>query len=229
MRKLPVNTRRSNGFTLLEMVLALTVFILLAAAVFGIILGVLKGTASLHDNQYQRDQIAALNDYIKKKMESIPATGMLISYQRGTGDGLAQNGVVISGGEGITIIDAMLQANGLYTLRSGYLPLEGLQVPGKPAPLPSLIPQIMNAMDHESFSWMPLIKDVKTLHWKFEDFNTGLWADKWDNGNNKPNMIEFSMQFAGDSSPTIMDFWLPPLTPVTLALPQTQTTTVHGP
>ncbi len=86
--------RRAGGFTLLEMVITLGIFILLATAVFGLMTGVLESTSTLQDNQNHHDQIVALNAYLKNKLTSMPAVGTLVSYQRGTGDGLLQNGIV---------------------------------------------------------------------------------------------------------------------------------------
>jgi len=119
MRTTPLRSvpGKTAGFTLLEMVITLSIFILLAAAVFGIMTGVLQGASSLQDNQNRRDQIAALNAFLKKKLGEMPAGSALISYRRGDGEGLAQNGIIL-GQESLAVaIDAKVQANGYYTLR----------------------------------------------------------------------------------------------------------------
>jgi hypothetical protein len=59
-----------------------------------------------------------------------------------------------------------------------------------------------------TLAWTPLLGDIKTLDWKFLDFNTTLWVELWGS-TTKPNLVEFSMQPAGDLQPTTMDFWLP--------------------
>ena len=67
-------------------------------------------------------------------------------------------------------------------------------------------------------NWTPLIRDVKQINWKFEDADTSQWVDLWSNNSVKPNLVEFSMQVAGDLQPSTMDFWLPRITPVTLTI-----------
>ena len=55
--------------------------------------------------------------------------------------------------------------------------------------------------------------DVKTLDWKFLDFNQTQWVELWSSGT-KPNLVEFDMQPSGDLIGTTMDFWVPKIDPV---------------
>lgn len=198
--------RRAGGFTLLEMVITLGIFILLATAVFGLMTGVLESTSTLQDNQNHHDQIVALNAYLKNKLTSMPAVGTLVSYQRGTGDGLLQNGIVYGLATQASAIDAKPQANGYYLLRlTTYIPPTG---PGQlPQDARQVLLQAVTA-DDPTLVWTPLITDLKTLDWRFLDFNATLWVDIWGSAS-KPNLVEFSMQPAGDLQPTTMDFWIP--------------------
>jgi prepilin-type N-terminal cleavage/methylation domain-containing protein len=68
-----------SGFTLLEMMITLAIFILLAAAVFGLLSGVLQSTATLQDNQNSKDQSAALNAFLKKRLGEMPVSSSLVS------------------------------------------------------------------------------------------------------------------------------------------------------
>jgi hypothetical protein len=52
------------------------------------------------------------------------------------------------------------------------------------------------------------VGDIKTLDWKFLDFNQTVWVDVWSSST-KPNLVEFTLQPADDLQPTTMDFWLP--------------------
>jgi prepilin-type N-terminal cleavage/methylation domain-containing protein len=207
----------AGGFTLLEMMITLTVFVLLAAAVFGILTGVLQSTSTLQDNQDRRDQVAALNAFLKKKLGEMPAAGTLGSYQRGNGEGLAQNGILFGTRNFATVIDADLQANGYYALRLTTFTTEAGS--NQPQDARQVLLQAVTTND-PTLVWTPLMGDIKILDWKFLDFNSTVWVDLW-NGSNKPNLVEFSMQPAGDLQPTTMDFWVPKIEPVTVnAQPQ---------
>ncbi len=189
----------------MEMMITLAVFILLAAAVFGLMTGVLQSTSTLQDNQNRRDQVAALNAFLEKKLGGMPAAGTLSSYQRGNGEGLVQNGIIFGTANLATAIDAKAQANGYYTLRLATFMTEAGQ--GQPQDARQVL-QKAAATDDPTIGWTPLIGDIKTLDWKFQEFNATLWVELWS-GSAKPNLAELSMQPAGDLHPTTMDFWLP--------------------
>ena len=195
----------TNGFTLLEMMITLAVFVLLAAAVFGLMSGVFQSTSTLQDNQNRRDQITALNFYLRKNLGEMPAASYVISYQRGDGEGLVQNGIVFGTKNQATAIDAKVQGNGYYTLR--VTSLANVVANGQPQDARTTLQQLVTT-DDPTLAWTPLIQDVKTLDWKFLDFNATVWVELWSS-TTKPNLMEFSMQTAGDLQPSTMDFWLP--------------------
>ncbi len=210
-----------RGFTLLEMMITLAIFILLAAAVFGIMSGVLQSTSSLQDNSNRRDQIAALNAYLKNKLGTMPAASSISSYQRGDGEGLTQNGIIFGSANVASAIDAKVQSNGYYTLRT--TTLNSVTVNGLPQDARTSLQQIVTT-DDPSANWSVLIRDVKTLDWKFQDFNVTQWVELWGSPS-KPNLVEFTMQTAGDLQPTTMDFWIPKLEPISVQIappPSTQ-------
>ena len=187
--------------------ITLAIFILLAAAVFGLMTGVLQSTSSLQDNQNRRDQLGALNAFLKNKLYAMPAAATVLSYQRGDGEGLVQNGIIFGTANLARAIDAKVQANGYYALRlATYTTTAG---PDQPQDARQVLQQAATT-DDPTMTWTPLIADVKTLDWKFLDFNTTVWVDLWSN-TAKPNLVEFTMQTAGDLQPATMDFWLPNL------------------
>jgi len=204
--------QRARGFTLLEMIITLTIFLLLASAVFGILMAVLESTATLQDDQNHKDETAALHAFLKKKLGEMPVSSSITSYQRGNGEGLVQNGIVFGTAELASVIDAKLQANGYYTLR--YTTLTEGVVGGVQQDARTILTQSVST-DDPTLVWTPLITDVKTLDWKFLDFNQTIWVDLWTSTAN-PNLVEFTMQPSGDLQADTMDFWLPKIDTITL-------------
>jgi prepilin-type N-terminal cleavage/methylation domain-containing protein len=202
------NHRPVRGFTLWEMVVTLTVFLLLAGAVFGIVAGVLQSGSALQDNQNRRDELMALQAFLKKNLGEIPGQSVLVSYRRGTGDGLVQNGIIFGPVNYLTAIDAKVQPNGLHTLR--------LATFSSGAETVNAYTVFRNAVtsDDDSLHWVVLLHDVQHLDWKFQELNSPQWETEWDNALTKPNLVEFSLQIAGEGGGAVMDFWVPPLTPV---------------
>jgi len=211
--------KRKRGFTLMEMMMALAIFILLSATVFGIIVGTLKSTSTLQDNQSHRDQMPALNAFLKKQFEEIGAQSFLVSYRRGDGEGLEQNGVAFGGTGGATVIDAKAQPNGYYSLRLSEIRFEGLSYSNGTF-IGFKLPQGVVSSDDTDIEWTPLIRDVRHIEWKFQDANSDLWFKEHINLGAEPNFVELSIQLAGDLQPTTMVFWIPRYWPVALTLPQ---------
>jgi prepilin-type N-terminal cleavage/methylation domain-containing protein len=205
--RLIISREKKAGFTLLEMVITLFVFLLLAAAVFGLMSGVLQSTGSLQDNQNRHDQVVAFTAYLKKRLYEMPSGSSLVSYQRGDGQGLTQNGIVFGTASLARAIDATAQANGYYTLRTTSLAVT--PAPDQPSDARQVLLSSVTS-DDPTLVWTSLMSDVKTLDWKFLDNNQTVWVELWSSPA-KPNLVEFSMQPAGDLQTTTMDFWLPPI------------------
>ena len=213
-KKFVVKSSQPAGFTLLEMMITLAIFILLAAAVFGILTGVLQGTSTLQDNQNHKDQTAALDAFLKNKLGGMPVSSTIASYQRGDGEGLVQNGIIFGTAQLASAIDAKVQPNGYYTLRLATFTagvVQGVQQDAR-----QLLQQAVTT-DDPTLAWTPLIADIKTIDWKFLDFNQTVWVELWTSPAN-PNLVEFSMEPAGELQPVTMDFWLPKIDTINLSV-----------
>jgi prepilin-type N-terminal cleavage/methylation domain-containing protein len=235
----PRSLSRARGFTLLEMVIALSIMLLLFAAAFEIMTGVFQSSSTLQDNQNHRDEIVALGAYLKNKLGGMSVQSVFISYRRGDGEGLVQNGIVLGDADMATAIDAKVQPNGFYTLRLVTVSFDSLlkeyaTFTAKPAIntagmtqdqqtnlVASTLTQLVT-QDDPSLQWVPLIRDVQHLDWTFQEYNVTKWDIYWP-GPGKPNLVQLTLQLAGDLRPDTMDVWIPSLVPVSLAAPQTTT------
>ena len=208
-------TAPAGGFTLLEMMITLAIFILLAAAVFGMMTGVLQSTSSLQDNQNRRDQIVALNAFLKNKLggharrkhaQFLPARrrrGLdakrhhLRQHQLGHGDrrqGAAQR---------------------LLHPAPGHLCDRGRARPAPGCATGSFSKRVTT--DDPTLAWTPLITDSRRStgnSWISTSTALGRSLEQ----STKPNLVEFSMQPAGDLQPTTMDFWVPKIDPISVSI-----------
>jgi general secretion pathway protein J len=205
---------RRRGFTLLEMMITVSVFLILAVMIFDLMSGVLQGASALQDNQSRSDQVSSLYAFIKNKLTMMPARSTVTSYSRGDGEGLIQNGIIFGNTNLATAIDGKIQPNGLYLLRltsfasdaSAQEPQDARQVLTQAA-----------STDDPTLVWTPLIKDVKTMDWKFQDASLVQWDDTWTAGST-PNLIEFTLQAPGDTQSTTMDFWVPKINAISVRI-----------
>jgi prepilin-type N-terminal cleavage/methylation domain-containing protein len=215
------NERNPSGFTLLEMMMTLAIFVLLVAAVFTLMSGTLASANTLQQNQFRNDETSALTAYLKRQLTSLPVASTIVSYQRGDGEGLVQNGLVFGTVNSATAIDATVQPNGYYTLRVATL-TTGASTGGEvQTDARQTLMQSVTTND-PTLVWTKLMSDVKTVDWKFLDFNQTVWVELWSSGT-KPNLVEFDMQPAGDLNPTTMDFWIPKIDPVATGNARTRT------
>jgi prepilin-type N-terminal cleavage/methylation domain-containing protein len=204
--------RSKRGFTLFEMVITVVILLVLAGMVFVLMTGILTSAATLEDNQNRNDQLTALDDFIKTKLMSLPARSTIASYARGDGEGLVQNGIIFGNTNLATAIDGKIQPNGLYLLRlTTFATTENSQ---ESQDARVTLTQAVTT-DDPTLTWTELIKDVKTMAWKFQDPTQVQWDTAWT-ANNTPNLIEFDMQGGGDRLPTTMDFWVPKINPISV-------------
>jgi prepilin-type N-terminal cleavage/methylation domain-containing protein len=207
-----------GGFTLIEMIITLCVFVMLAASVFGIFSATLESAGALRDNQNRQDQVEALAAWLEQSFLAMPANGTLVSYHR-DGRPFRVSGIIWGSGSDLQALDLQMQANGNYTLRLATYALADSSSPGDQASnvtatagyspaLARFQTQVFN--DDAALTWRPLVRDLKSADWRFRTLNSTDWQDTFSNG--KPVLTELTFQPAGTSSAIVDDFWIPPTT-----------------
>jgi prepilin-type N-terminal cleavage/methylation domain-containing protein len=204
----------AKGFTLIEMIMTLCIFLLLAAAVFGIFSATLESSSSLQDNESRSDVTQALSGWLRQSLLDVPGTGTVASYRR-PGIPFHVTGIVWGAGDDLQALDLQPQNNGEYTLRlAGYQPPPGAGtgVNGAVNSAASLSQFIaLLVRDDPALSWRPLVRDVKSADWRFRVTGVPDWQDTASG--QKPLLAEFTFQVAGASGPASDDFWIPPTLP----------------
>jgi prepilin-type N-terminal cleavage/methylation domain-containing protein len=206
-----MNARLSHtrgGFTLIEMVITLCIFVMLAAAVFGIFSATLESVGSLQDNQNHEDRAEALGAWLKQSLLALPADGTILSLHR-DGAPFQVADVIWGDDRELRALDLHLQANGLYTLR-----LATFSPASSSSSDASFAARAFSAQvtaDDPSLEWRPLIHDLKTADWRFRLPNAAVWQDTALG--TRQLLVELTFQMAGSLSAVTDDFWIPPLQP----------------
>jgi prepilin-type N-terminal cleavage/methylation domain-containing protein len=203
-----------RGFTLIEMMITLGVFLLLAGAIFSIFGATLQSASTLEDNQNREDETQALGSWLRQSLLALPAEGNLVSYHR-DGRPFDVSGIIWGAGDDLRALDLQPQANGNYTLRlASYRPGDAGSLSGLPpgpagytAALAAFQTQVFQ--DDPGLSWRPLIRDLKSVDWRFRTANVTVWQDTSVGG--KPVLAEMTLQAAGATGPIVDDFWIPPV------------------
>ncbi len=210
-----------GGFTLIEMLITLSVFLLLAGAIFSIFGATLQGATTLQDDQNRSDQADALGAWLKQSFLDLPASGVLVSYHR-EGRPFHVSGVIWGAGDQLRALDLQEQANGNYQLRYSTAPpsqeIEMAGETGTTAYSAALIKfQTQVVADDPALGWRVLVRDLKSADWRFRGPNDLDWVDLASGG--KPLAAQLTVQLAGKPDVLVDDFWIPPTQPVGLGTP----------
>jgi len=213
-----------HGFTLIEMIITLCIFVMLAGAVFGIFSATLQSVGSLQDNQNREDQSEALGAWLKQSFLALPADGVVLSLHR-DGAPFQVADVIWGDGGNMQVLDMHLQPNGNYTLRlATYSPASGQSDDASAAAKSFAAQTASNSSlaagvlasevtnDNPTLEWRPLIRDLKSADWRFQLPNVNEWQNSAPNSR-QVLLVELNFQIAGSLSAVTDDFWVPPLQP----------------
>ncbi len=204
---------RRGGFTLIEMIITLCVFLMLAGAIFSIFGATLEGTSTLQDDQNRSDSADALSAWLRESLLELPAQGTLLSYHR-EHQPFHVSGVIWGEGAQLRALDLQPQANGNYLLRYCVSPVSvqetgfaGLTGTGLDAQDLAKFQNLVMA-DDSSLNWRVIVRDLKAADWRFRQPSALVWDDV---SSGKPLFAELTFQLAGKADPVVDDFWIPPV------------------
>jgi prepilin-type N-terminal cleavage/methylation domain-containing protein len=204
-----VKTRSHScgGFTLIEMIITLCVFLLLASAVFSLFDATLESASSLQDNQARSDQADAMGAWLKKVFSSMPPNAQIVSLRR-EGVPFDASDIVWGTAESLNALDLHLQNNGLYTLRFAASAASGSSLGNSnQGALAEFSRQVLN--DEPALPWRDLMRDLKMADWRFRSQNNTDWVDVAPG--DRQLLVQFSFQLAASRKVVVDDCWIPPV------------------
>jgi len=205
-----------GGFTLIEMIITLAVFLLLAGAIFSIFGATLQSADTLQDDQNREDQAEALGAWLRQSLLALPAQGTLVSYHRNDRP-FHVSGIIWGTGDNLRALDLQAQANGQYLLRFATAnedddATDQAQHWGYTPALTKFQTQVFN--DDPALNWRVLVRDLQSADWRFRVLNGIDWTDTATSG--KPLLAELTFQPSGAAGAIVDDFWIPPVQAVGL-------------
>lgn len=220
--------RCSSAFTLLEVILSLTLLALLSGMVFGIVRVSLRTAMETRQVQIENDQLNQFIKLCRHTFQNLPATATLTLEitQRGTP---SQQELTISGvpeffafgGNPISYEDSILglrpdleatqnSTTGqiqyyIGTSREDLITTDGNL--GNSAAIRASTSGIA-APDDQGRYWMPLLPGVLSLNWKFFNEAENIWEEEWDSAT-LPVLIEMNLLMVDRTYPIRMVYALP--------------------
>ncbi|MFZ4764743.1 MAG: prepilin-type N-terminal cleavage/methylation domain-containing protein [Roseimicrobium sp.] len=215
-----------HGFTLLEIVMALTILALLSGMVFGIIRVSMNTATETRALQLENDAVSRFILLCRHTFQNLPSTAILTLTitEKGTPpqQELTLSGVPEAFAFGVnpmsykdsilglrpdlTATNASETGAPLYTLalsREDIIPKDPNQPPGAASPSG----EGAAAPDDQGRYWMPLMSNVTSLSWRFlkED---DVWEEEWDS-TNLPLLVEMNLLLQERTQPLRVVFALP--------------------
>ncbi|OAI58136.1 hypothetical protein AYO49_00020 [Verrucomicrobiaceae bacterium SCGC AG-212-N21] len=248
--RLPHSTfRLRQGFTLLEMIMVLSILALISGMIFGVMRVSLRTAMDTRKLQREDDELNRFIRLCRHTFQNLPATAILTL--KITEHGIpAQQELTISGvpetfafgANPMSYKDSILgqrpdleatnaseTGQSLYYVglsRQDLIPVD----PTRSDQMASTNGEGLATPDDQGRFWMPLLANVTSLSWRFYKEENDEWVEEWDS-TNLPQLVEMNLLLNGRTVPLRSIFAVPTtkLTSANPALaPRTTPTTGSG-
>ena len=223
----PHRSRRRSAFTLIEVVIGMTILSMITVTLFAIIRGSMRGASEIEQLQRESDSVNRFIDLSRKTFASLPATATLrLKLVQNTEPIIQELTIVGSpdcfpfGMNPITLKDTTLRLRPHpdALVDDNQMPLNYLCLSRE-----DLIPQTddrqggirqetigLYAPDEEGRYWMPLLPDVVSFKWRFYVEKDQTWSEEWKSSN-WPDLIEAELVLKNRTRPIRMVYSAPVL------------------
>ncbi len=186
---------RRRGFTLIEVIVSISVLVIVSGSVFLIMRAALEASAALESTQLEFQRHETLRRVLDRMFRELPGGVRLTALAREGDAGSTQ--VELAPFDPLEpwrrtrdpLKEAALtlqeQANGLYTFGVRLRDPEVRALAGSLA---------------EGEEFFPLMRDVRLVTWRFFSSDSMEWVASWTSAATRPALVEFTWQ-AGDGTP----------------------------
>jgi prepilin-type N-terminal cleavage/methylation domain-containing protein len=222
--------RLRRGFTLLEMILGLTLLALFSVAVTSIMSATLRTTFLARNSQMETDQVNRFVLLCRHTFQNLPSTAILSLKIIETGTPIQQELTISGVPETFAFgTNPMSYKDSILGLRPDLEATEDTAnamgeriynialsrediIPHDPTQanvISSAIGEGLAAPDDQGRVWMPLLASVTSLTWRFLDTQDDtLWKEEWDS-TDLPPLVEMNLLLKGRTLPIRTVFALP--------------------
>ena len=217
-----------HAFTLIEVVIGLTILTMITGTLFAIVKGSVRGAADIERVQRENDSINRLIELFRQTFQTMPGTATLTLKITEQSDPVMQELTISNsphcfgfGASPTSYKDSIIGLRidtAQSTSTETNAPRYNLSVSRE-----DLIPKTddsqlairqdtnsLTAPDEEGRYWMPLLPAVTSLSWRFYKQSDDTWEEEWSDSK-WPDLIEMNLSMDGRTQPLRAVFGVPVL------------------
>jgi len=221
--------RYARAFTLIEIVIAMTILGMITGTLFALIQGSVRGAAEIERIQRENDSINRFLDLCRRTFTTMPSTATLTltlldpNSPTTSGQEITISGAPHSFGFGFNPLSYKDTILGLRPDPNAVTDQNGALLNYLCLSREDLIPQTddsglsmrqettgLSAPDEQGRYWMPLLPEVVTLKWRFYKEDDLTWLEEWDDSD-WPDLIEIQLVMKDRTAPIRMVYSVPAL------------------
>jgi type II secretory pathway pseudopilin PulG len=219
--------RHATAFTLIEIVIAMTILGMITGTLFALIQGSVRGAAEIERIQRENDSINRFLDLCRRTFTTMPSTATLTltlldpNSPTTSGQELTISGAPHSFGFGFNPLSYKDTILGLRPDPNAATDQNGALLNYLCLSREDLIPQTddsglamrqettgLSAPDEQGRYWMPLLPEVVTLKWRFYKEDDLTWLEEWDDSD-WPDLVEIQLVMKDRTAPIRMVYSVP--------------------
>ena len=221
--------RPAAAFTLIEIVIAMTILGMITGTLFALIQGSVRGAAEIERIQRENDSINRFLDLCRRTFTTMPSTATLTltlldpNSPTTSGQEITISGAPHSFGFGFNPLSYKDTILGLRPDPNAVTDQNGALLNYLCLSREDLIPQTdangmalrqettgLSAPDEQGRYWMPLLPEVVNLKWRFYKEADQTWLEEWDDSD-WPELIEIQLVMKDRTAPIRMVYSVPTL------------------
>ena len=207
----------ARGFSLLEVVIAMTILAMISTTLFALIRSAVKGGADIQRVQRENDQLSRFLELCRQTFQTMPASAQFkltaLGQTSDSSQELEISGVPFCFGFGTNPISyeattITLRPDLAKPMTEDNVPRYNLAISRKDiiptnADNQGAIGQTTSdslAADEQGRFWMPVLPGVVLMKWRFFKDSTDEWLEEWSDSK-WPELIELQLQMEGRAVP----------------------------
>ncbi|MCS7062551.1 MAG: prepilin-type N-terminal cleavage/methylation domain-containing protein [Methylacidiphilales bacterium] len=198
------NLGERRAFTLLEVMLAVSVLALLVGMLWTVVKSSIESAHYIQQVQTEQQQFVALNAFLENLFRRLPAEAQITSRLKDQGS------------KGLSLLYITNAPGAIYLLNQGAnidtLVLGAREQIGGYVQFSLFSSASAVDTSDENEPPLDLIKDLADIQWRYFDVRSQQWMTDWLDTSTKPGLIELTLKPAGKNEASYtFTYWIPPL------------------